>query len=205
MSCTGLHPITTTSKLQLIILPRPDLCDGTYDEFCTAAPQYHNITQILKAAGQNELLSYMSEYWLPNRGSAESFWQHEWNKHGTCINTLSQSCYGESYTPGIEVVDFFTRTVNLFKSLDTHAALAKEGIVPVTGKTYTNAQIQAALTKVTGMEVVLGCRRGELNQAWYYYNVKGSLQTGDFVPTGPVGTGKGSCPRTGIRYLPKRA
>lgn len=77
--------------------------------------------------------------------------------------------------------------------------------MPVTGKTYTKAQLQAALTKVTGMEVVLGCYRGELNQAWYYYNVKGSLQTGDFVPTPPAGSGKGSCPQTGIRYLPKKA
>jgi ribonuclease T2 len=57
----------------------------------------------------------MNAYWLPNRGSSESFWQHEWNKHGTCVNTLAPSCYGDSYTPGIEVVDFFVRTVELFK------------------------------------------------------------------------------------------
>jgi len=183
---------------------RPDLCDGTYEQYCHAAPHYYNITQILKEAGQTELLEYMNEYWLPNLGTAEHFWQHEWNKHGTCINTLSPSCYGSSYSTGIEVVDFFTRTVQLFKSLDTFKALAEAGIVPSTTRTYTNAEIQAALSNVTGSSVALGCQRGALNQAWYTYNVKGSIQTGEFVATAPSGSVKGSCPVRGIRYWPKK-
>lgn len=68
----------------------------------------------MKADNQH-LLDFMNTYWLPNRGSAEHFWQHEWSKHGTCINTLSPSCYGDGYTAGQEVVDFFTRTIDLFK------------------------------------------------------------------------------------------
>jgi ribonuclease I len=57
----------------------------------------------------------MSTYWLPNRGSAEVFWQHEWNKHGTCVNTLARSCYGDGYQAGDEVVDFMSRAVEVFK------------------------------------------------------------------------------------------
>jgi ribonuclease T2 len=106
---------TIYSTYTYSIFSRPDLCDGTYDQFCTSAPQYNNITDILSAAGRTELLSYMNTFWLPDRGSAEHFWEHEWNKHGTCVNTLSPSCYGDSYTPGMEVVDFFERTVGLFK------------------------------------------------------------------------------------------
>jgi ribonuclease T2 len=146
----------------------------------------------------------MNTYWLPDQGTTEHFWEHEWNKHGTCINTLAPSCYGPAYTPGLEVVDFFARTVELFKTLDTYTALANAGITPSTDVTYSADQIQAALTNVTGSSVVLGCNRGVLNQAWYSYNVRGSLQTGDFVPTEPVGTGgKGTCPGSGIQYLPK--
>lgn len=183
---------------------RPDLCDGTYDQFCTNAPQYTNITDILQAAGQDDLLSYMNTYWLPDAGTTESFWEHEWNKHGTCINTLAPSCYGDAYTPGVEVVDFFTRTVELFKTLDTYTALANAGITPSAEVTYTNQQIQDALTQVTGSAVVLGCTKGALNQAWYSYNVRGSLQTGTFVPTDPAGSGgRGTCPTSGIWYLPK--
>lgn len=182
----------------------PDLCDGTYPTYCTQAPKYYNITAILTAASQNELLDYMNTYWLPNRGTSENFWEHEWNKHGTCVNTLAPSCYEDGYAPGDEVVDFMARAVDIFKGLDTYKALAAAGIVPSTTKTYSSAEIQEALTAITGNEVVLGCYRGQLNQAWYSFNVKGSLQSGDFVSTPPAGKGgRGTCPRYGIKYLPK--
>jgi ribonuclease T2 len=144
----------------------------------------------------------MNTYWLPNSGTPEYFWEHEWNKYGTCVNTLSPSCYS-TYSPGVEVVDFFIRAVTLFKSLDTYSALAEAGITPSTEITYTKAEIQEALSKITGSEVVIGCSSGALNQAWYYYNVRGNLQSGTFVPTAPSGSGKGSCPTAGIKYLPK--
>jgi ribonuclease T2 len=94
---------------------RPDLCDGTYPTYCNQAPQYHNITQILEKSGQTELLDFMDTHWLPDRGTLEHFWEHEWNKHGTCVNTLAPSCYGEGYQAGDEVVDFFNRAVEVFK------------------------------------------------------------------------------------------
>ena len=104
----------------------------------------------------------------------------------------------------MEVVDFFTRTVELFKTLDTYTALSNAGITPSTEVTYTSQEIQDALTKVTGHAVVLGCTKRALNQAWYSYNVRGSLQTGEFVPADPAGSGgKGTCPDRGIKYLPK--
>lgn len=56
----------------------PDLCDGSFDQYCSEAPQFHNITAILQDAGQNDLLTYMRSYWLPDRGTPEYFWQHEW-------------------------------------------------------------------------------------------------------------------------------
>ncbi|KAM3081138.1 Ribonuclease T2 precursor (RNase T2) [Clarireedia jacksonii] len=182
----------------------PDLCDGSYPTYCRETAQYHNITSVLTAASQTDLLSYMSEYWLPNRGTAENFWEHEYNKHATCINTLAPSCYGEGYQTGDEVVDFFTRAVELFKTLDTYKALASAGIVPSYTARYTEEQIQDALREVTGSEVVLGCSYGRLNQAWYSFNMKGSLQLGEFVATEPAGKGgRGSCPKRGIKYLPK--
>lgn len=94
---------------------RPDHCDGTYPQYCSFAPNHHSITDILARAGQDQLLEDMNRYWLPDRGSAEHFWQHEWRKHGTCINTLSPRCYGDSYREGDEVVDYFRRAVEVFK------------------------------------------------------------------------------------------
>ncbi len=96
---------------------RPDLCDGTYPTYCTSTPQTHSITTILSSRAP-ELLAYMEKYWLPNSGTLEHFWQHEFNKHATCINTLALSCYGEAYALGDEVVDFFAKATDVFKVCD---------------------------------------------------------------------------------------
>jgi ribonuclease T2 len=61
----------------------------------------------------------MQTYWKDYNGNDESFWEHEWSKHGTCINTLNPSCY-TGYTAKEELLDFFEVTVQLFKGLDTY-------------------------------------------------------------------------------------
>ena len=60
----------------------PDNCDGTYNSFCDPAREYTNITAILTSYKKNELLEYMKKYWKDYAGNDESFWEHEWNKHG---------------------------------------------------------------------------------------------------------------------------
>jgi len=51
------------------------------------------------------------------------------------------------------------------QGLDTYKALAAAGILPSTSQTYTSAEIQAALTPITGSAVVLGCQGGRLDEA----------------------------------------
>jgi ribonuclease T2 len=146
----------------------------------------------------------MSLYWKDYQGNDESFWYHEWAKHGTCISTLEPECYNE-HKATEEVVDYFQKAVDLFKGLPSYQWLKAAGIEPSTTKTYTFAQIQAALAvNRPGVEVTLGCKSGVFNEIWYHYDVRGSLQTGEFVAADPDGT-KSTCPQTGIRYLPKGA
>ncbi|KAI9753692.1 MAG: hypothetical protein M4579_005044 [Chaenotheca gracillima] len=179
----------------------PDRCDGTYDQFCDTAREYTNITAILQSYGKTDLLSYMGTYWKDYGGDDETFWEHEWGKHGTCISTFDPKCY-TGYTKQEEVVDFFQKTVDLFKGLPTYKTLAAAGITPSSSKTYTSAAIESAISKVTGHQVTIGCSSGALNEIWYHYNVKGSVQTGTFQATEPDGT-KSTCPATGVKYLPK--
>ncbi|KAL8940242.1 MAG: hypothetical protein Q9211_002372 [Gyalolechia sp. 1 TL-2023] len=179
----------------------PDNCDGTYEQYCDPSREYTNITSIITAAGRTDLLDYMNTYWKDYQGDDESFWEHEWDKHGTCISTLEPSCYTD-YQPQEEVVAYFQKTVDLFKTLDSYAFLSAAGIVPSTTKTYTAAEISAALAKPRGVQVSIHCRNGEMDEIWYYYNVRGSVQTGDFVPSEPDGS-KSDCPATGIKYVPK--
>ncbi|KAF2025522.1 ribonuclease T2 [Setomelanomma holmii] len=180
----------------------PDRCDGTYDANCDPSRAYTNISSILTSLGASDLLSYMSTYWKDYQGNDETFWEHEWAKHGTCISTLEPSCYS-NHKPTEEVVDYFQKAVDIFKTLPSYDWLSAAGIVPSTTQTYTTAAIQSAIAaKRPGVSVTLGCSSGALNEIWYHYDVRGSLQTGEFVAANPDGT-KSTCPATGIKYLPK--
>ena len=175
--------------------------DGTYESNCDASREYTNITQILQA-GAPSTLQYMQTYWKDYQGNDESFWEHEWGKHGTCISTLDTSCY-TNYQATQEAVDFFDKTVSLFKTLPSYSWLSAAGIVPSSTKTYTLSAIQSALTSQFGYAVTVNCNSNhELNELWYHYNVQGSVQSGTFQPATPVGSGS-TCPSTGIKYLPK--
>jgi ribonuclease T2 len=148
----------------------PDNCDGTYEANCDSRRAYTNITEILQAAGADDTLAYMQKYWKDYQGDDESFWEHEWSKHGTCISTLDPDCYPD-YQPTQEVPDFFNKTVSLFQSLPSYQFLSDAGIVPSTSQTYSSADIQAALSKGhDGMEVYLGCKSSALNEIWYFFN-----------------------------------
>ncbi|PQK11919.1 hypothetical protein BB8028_0003g05390 [Beauveria bassiana] len=179
----------------------PDNCDGSYPAQCDADRAYTNLTAILQANGADDTLDYMNRYWKDYKGDDESFWEHEWGKHGTCISTLEPSCYGSAYRDGEEAADFFTRTVGLFKTLPTYQWLADAGIEPSDSKTYDVAQIQSVLAGQHGAQVTLGCKNGVFNEVWYHFNVRGSLQDGEFVAAAPDGA-KSKC-KGKVRYTPK--
>ena len=185
---------------------RPDNCDGTYQSNCDSERAYKNITQILQSFGQDDLLSYMKTNWPDYQGDDESFWEHEWAKHGTCISTLEPSCYTD-YEPTQEVVDFFTRTVDLYKGLDTYTFLKNADIVPSDSKNYTLKSVQNALSNASGRNgtlPIVDCDdSGAINQVYYYFNVRGSVQTGEFVATDADGGSESNCPSS-VMYPPKQ-
>lgn len=146
----------------------------------------------------------MKTYWTSNVDSEENFWKHEWDKHGTCISTLDPDCYTD-YKPTEEVPDYFSKAVDLFKSLPTYDWLKAAGIPPSESQTYSLSEIQSALSAKHGASVYLGCTDdGSLDEVWYFFNVRGSLQTGEFVSTEAVGA-TSSCPDTGVKYAPKKS
>ncbi|KAI5777180.1 ribonuclease-like protein T2 [Geopyxis carbonaria] len=169
----------------------PDRCDGTYDASCDASRAYTGIASTLTAAGEGALLAYMQTYWKDYQGDDASLWEHEWAKHGTCISTMETRCY-TAYTAREELVDYLQTTVALFKTRNTYAILAAAGITPSGSKTYAASAIQAALTAAHGKAVTIGCDGSTFNEVWFHYNVRGSVQTGTFVPAAPDGT-KSTC------------
>ncbi|EHL00553.1 putative Ribonuclease T2-like protein [Glarea lozoyensis 74030] len=159
-------------------------CDGTYDASCDSSRAYTGIGSILTSLGKSSLLSYMNTYWKDVSGDDESFWEHEWSKHGTCVSTLAPACYS-GYTSKQEVGDYFQKAVDIFKTRDTYGALTAAGITPSSTKTYTSAAIQAALKAAFGVTAIIQCDSSALNEVWYSFYVKGSVATGTFVATNP--------------------
>ncbi|KAL9056525.1 MAG: hypothetical protein Q9162_002901 [Coniocarpon cinnabarinum] len=182
----------------------PDHCDGSFDQYCDENRQYTNITQILESYGQTELLAYMKKYWTDYHGQEESFWEHEWGKHGTCMNTIDPACY-KNYKGQEEVVDYFRRTVSLFQTLDTYAFLAAAGITPSSTKNYSLEAINTALRKApgrNGRNATVECSDGQLDEVYYSYNVIGTIAGGVFVPVDATSQDATSCPEE-VAYLPK--
>jgi len=158
----------------------PNYCGGDYPSNCDSNREYTNITDILNEGGATETLSEMEKYWKDYEGDDESFWEHEWGKHGTCVSTLEPECYGAEFEAGQDAIQYFATTVKLFKSLPTHKWLADAGITPSTSEKYSFKDVKAALEKQHGASVSLSCDGDKLNEVWYAFNVKGSLQEGDF-------------------------
>jgi ribonuclease T2 len=103
-----------------------DNWDGTYPSFCGNQP--FSITQ----QTQNLLLTS----WISYTGDNLSFWQHEWTKHGTCIDPL------------LPCDVYFSKTVNLFQILNPQGVLASQGIVPSNTNVYQVGKAASAFSHV---------------------------------------------------------
>ncbi|RMZ84484.1 hypothetical protein DV738_g727, partial [Chaetothyriales sp. CBS 135597] len=192
----------------------PDLCNGGYEASCDSSRDVTDIQAALLSASSSasELVDFMSEYWLSLNGDNNHLWSHEWNKHGTCVSTLEPACYGDgdgdgntsssNTTSRKDVLDYFTRTVELYRTRNTYDALASANIVPSTEHTYALRDLQAALAPLqSGANVTIRCDGREFREVWYYFRVRGplrnaptfsaSLKKEEIADDGEYGSGSG--------------
>ncbi|CAL1706597.1 unnamed protein product [Somion occarium] len=161
----------------------PDHCDGTFDQFCAPDREVQNITQILQLHGEGEILDYMHTFWKDNTGNDESFWEHEFNKHATCISTLEPECI-QNFNNRNDVVIFIKRVISLFQILPTFEFLKRKGIVPSSTQTYNFTDIMNTLKQATGKTPTINCNgrnKQFLNELWYHFETKGSVIDGIFT------------------------
>ncbi|XBW35910.1 hypothetical protein QEN19_001485 [Hanseniaspora menglaensis] len=216
----------------------PDNCDGSYSQFCDSSRNInYNLTNMLldQSLYQSENLPYLDPgygkqlvedlklLWKSNNGNDESLWIHEYNKHGTCINTMKPNCYSRWFEGGIVsekdhdeyqklvkrgIFDYFDITMKLYKNLNTFEFLKNKGIIPSETETYTRDEIAKALqTAFKGKQVFFKCDKYKgLNEIWYYHLLsKGSPILNDVTSFEPIDsfTSYSNCPETGIHFYPK--
>ena len=55
----------------------PQYNTKNYPQFCRVVP--------FNKDAITDLLPKLNEYWCSDKGANTIFWEHEWNKHGTCM------------------------------------------------------------------------------------------------------------------------
>nr|BAN14451.1 ribonuclease T2 [Umbelopsis ovata]BAN14452.1 ribonuclease T2 [Umbelopsis ovata] len=163
----------------------PDKCDGTYAPSggCDSARQWTNIETIVQNNGPSTLHSDLVTYWPSDAQSNNAFWSHEWDKHGTCVSTYAPSCYGSSYTKYQDVVDYFTKVLELRAKYDLYTALSNANITP--GGSYSVSAMQAAIRTAYGVTPKIDCSSGTLIDIYINFLVQG---TSTYVPQDTSGS-----------------
>lgn len=187
-----------------------DLCNGSYKTFCRKnlnIPESANLTGLISETfDRPDMLEAMLKYWTNSTGSdvkkdSISLWRHEYNKHGTCFNTLQPKCFAGSYTKHQAAMAYFQKTLEVWNELPTYKFLLQAGITPSLEMPYALSDIEQAL-KVAhqNKKVRVGCTKGAIDEVWYYYQIRGSALDGDYVATDSVADS--DCPSY-VWYLPK--
>lgn len=188
-----------------------DLCDGSYHQYCRpelAISDSESLEDIIvNQFGRQDLYDVMSKYWINTEnsnvknGGSELLWEHEYNKHGTCFNTLRPECFSGDYKRHENAIAYYQKAVELWETLPTYTFLENAGITPASDRSYALLDIEAALADGhDGSKVYVGCRDGKLSEIWYYYHVKGNVLTGEYKPIDSLGSTQ--CPDQ-VWYLPK--
>ncbi|KAJ3170877.1 ribonuclease T2-like [Irineochytrium annulatum] len=141
----------------------PDTCSGAQVATCDSARQYTDVyTRLQGSSIFNDMTTYYLSYNGLTASGYNSFWSHEWGKHGTCYSPAATSCV--SGTNG-DVIKFFGDVITAAAKFDLYAPLYNAGIVP--GGTYTATAIKTAIQNAfPGIAVGLQCTSGTITEIW---------------------------------------
>jgi ribonuclease T2 len=176
MKCPGVTPSWSYFTLHGLW---PENADGTYPQTCSNAQ--------FDPAQVAPIQASLDKYWVSLNGPSETFWAHEYEKHGTCATDVFPT-----------ELAFMNGTLALREAYDITPALATAGIVPSATATFSQAQFQAAVTKAFGYPALLSCdNNGNVNGAVVCVSKKGAAQSCGSVKYG-------TCSANALRLLPPR-
>mgnify|MGYP003953449737 FL=1 len=76
----------------------PQYDKKTYPKCCKTVP--FDITKL------NSIITSLHNNWYSTKDKDSLFWEHEWNKHGTCM-----------FQPKMNELDYFSKTLELFNKV----------------------------------------------------------------------------------------
>ncbi|XP_039069478.1 ribonuclease 1-like [Hibiscus syriacus] len=129
----------------------PNYNDGSYPQNCDSGNPFDE-------SKISDLIGNMRKNWptlaCPS-GSGETFWSHEWEKHGTC----SESVFDQH--------NYFETTLGLKQQTKLLQALKTAGINP-DGSTYSLENIKDAIKEGTGHTPWIECNRDSSGNSQLY-------------------------------------
>jgi len=122
----------------------PNNNDTTYPSSCNSSYPF-NPNEI--APVRNQLNMYWTNYLVQK--TADSFWAHEWEKHGTCAAAA---------VPALDTeLKFFSQTLKLRSMYPVSTILSSSNIYPSNSKKYASSDIITAFRSQLSVTPVLGC------------------------------------------------
>jgi len=125
----------------------PNYWNGTWPQFCCNTDPF-DVKQVASLETELNVKWPNLEY----NQTSESFWAHEWDKHGTCA-PQSKKLVGE--------LEFFTATLSLYDTTPLGKWLSASGINPDDATTLTEANVLAAIQKNLPFKIELDCTHGK--------------------------------------------
>ncbi|KAI9328632.1 ribonuclease T2-like protein [Obelidium mucronatum] len=143
----------------------PNQCSGsqTGANGCDATRQYASVSA---AVSTMALYSDLVKYWISYKGtdmaSYDSFWVHEWGKHGTCYSPADSKCVGATGAADLE--KYFGDALKTRNTYDLYAPLYNAGVIP-NGNSYDKTQFKnAILAAFPGTNIGLACTGSYVNE-----------------------------------------
>lgn len=140
----------------------PNYNDGTYPSNCDSNNPYDQ-------SEVSDLISRMQQEWptlaCPS-GTGSSFWSHEWDKHGTCSESI------------LDQHSYFATALNLKNKLNILQILGNAGI-RADGKSYSLSSIKSAIENGIGYAPGIECNtdasgNSQLYQVYICVDTSGS-------------------------------
>ncbi|PSC67843.1 ribonuclease T2 [Micractinium conductrix] len=118
-------------------------------------------TQGDEGASQQQICEWPS-FLGPNSG----FWDHEWDRHGSCATTVTG-----------DRASFFGTVMRLHEQYDIDMALAAADIAPDNGTTVATRRVRAAVEDAFSVRPLLSCHAGKLLEVWLCVGLDLKLKT----------------------------